>query len=44
MGIIQNGVVLDQNQRANNLAMHSEFRYHSENYRHRENLNFFYAQ
>ena len=35
---------LDQNQRATIFVMHSEFRYHSENCRHRENLNFRYAQ
>ena len=35
---------LDQNQRGNNFAMHSEFCYHSENCRHSESLNFHYAQ
>ena len=44
MGIIQNEVVWNQNTGGVNFAMHSEFRYDSENTRHSENSNFHYAQ
>ena len=50
MGITQNEVVLIKNTGGQillcivNFAMHSEFRYHRKNTRHRENSNFRYAQ
>ena len=50
MGITQNGVVWITNRGARvslcigNFAMIAKFRYHSENCKHSENLNFRYAQ